>query len=331
MNDEEGPELGTAADREAVAQMTIEYPPGSVDLVFSHDGCTDGRLAALMAHLANPDCLIVFRSPGAAFSQQELEVATALNVLMVDTAPASPADFDRLETVTKSVCVLDHHASNTAMFGDRPNYVGCTELSGASAAYYYVGKPKLGLMKKVIRYVQERDTWRWPLADAAVSKRWSLSLNAVLEGLDNTAALAKLEEVCTVQAAFDAITADPCGVIAKLDAGIAEIHAMAVEFTSKDGTPCMLVDLQGRSDLRNAVNDGCNSLARATGRSVIIAKGARKPGDDYGFSLRGPGCLSVALEYQTEGRTAGGHPDAAGFKLSPEDTEIHFPMLLEVP
>lgn len=312
--------LGSAEDRHVIANARECLDPSRVDVVLTHSGCTDGRMAALLIQMCRPDCRIEFLNPGQGFSKAFLDKCGGLNVVMIDIAPASDADFTEMDDAAVDFIVIDHHVSNHAKFFDRGNYFPVNVLSGASAAYLYVDGPHLfeppnsQLVFDAVQYIQERDTWSWNKGTEEESKKWSLSLNAIICPLGNEEALDVLRKVVLSESEFRRIESDPTGAWKQLRSGVAEIARIAVSVHLPDQKLALLVDLRNRADLNIAINDGGNELSSARGGAVLFARNSRSDPGAVTFSLRGENCIDVAKLFG-----GGGHRNAAGFTLSSEE------------
>jgi len=281
-------------------------------------------MAALLIQMCHPGCQIHFLSPGQGFSGDLLKACHGLHVVMIDIAPASDADFTKMDAETRDFIVIDHHVSNHAKFAGKENYFPVNVLSGASAAYLYVDGPNVfgpnqRLVFDAVRYIQERDTWSWNKDTEEESKKWSLSLNAIIVPLGNEEALRVLCGVISSESEFRRIESDPTGAWKQLRDGVAEIARIAVLVNLPGQKSVLLVDLRDRTDLSIAINDGGNELSSERGSPVLFARNSRSDPGAVTFSLRGENCIDIAKLFG-----GGGHRNAAGFTLSAEEATKAF-------
>lgn len=298
-------ELGTEEDRLKCASAAKALPPTKVDIVITHKGCPDGYTAAYM--VGKPT---LYMDPGQLLTDELIEQIRGQKVLMIDIAPANDMDYNQYESVTSCFVVLDHHISNITMYGLRPNFFGCYELSGASAAYYYKSGEYSELVQVVVTSVHERDLWMWKGTDQQMynSKAFSLAFGEAIKEMAPHIALNFVRDVCEDLSTYSLVLHNGIASMQTLERKTAELESL-LQRTTIYGHDVAIIDVTDRGDLKIAVNEGGNVIAERL-NCIVMFITRRKI---VRCSLRGKGCIGLALKFN-----GGGHADAAGFTLTPE-------------
>lgn len=294
-------ELGSDEDRAVCARCAELLPPTKVDVVITHESCPDGIMAAALMEGVE----VIATSPGKGITQTIIDVCESRNVLMVDIAPANGSDYNVYESMCTAFVVLDHHPSNQALFASRPSFFYVSELSGASAVMAYTessGEP----LSTAVRYVQERDTWKWG-ADADESKSWSLAFQQRVRSLSTSDAIKLARTLILSEPDFAILQEEGKKLTETLNASVEVLRKAAREATIV-GTRVMFVDMTDLSEHNLATNECGNTMAQEFACPIVYA---RKKEREYVFSVRGTGSLELARKLG-----GGGHDCAAGFSAT---------------
>jgi hypothetical protein len=107
-----------------------------VDLLATHNFCSDGRACAALFHYAGlPLEQIYFLSAGMSFQQDFLDICKGRHVMLADISPATRRDLHKLWAVAASVRVLDHHASAMDKFRYYDGFKFRDDVSGCMMVY----------------------------------------------------------------------------------------------------------------------------------------------------------------------------------------------------
>lgn len=298
--------LGTPEDRDKCYLAARLLPMAELHCVISHKGCPDGIGAAYL--IGAPT---IYVDPGVEVSEDILSKVANLNVIMIDIAPANDSDFDKYDRVTSKFVVLDHHASNITKYRDRPNFIGCEQLSGVSAAYYYSEVEFPPKTKTVVQYIHERDLWSWEGTPEEIrqSKSFSLALGNALRGISSESGTKFIHQACTNEEMHDLIMEQGMLCMDDIDNKIQRLKKLVERYTLFD-FDVAIIDMTDHADHKIAINEAGNKIAEDFGCMVMFV--TQGSGNVY-CSLRGKDCLALALKFN-----GGGHANAAGFTLSPE-------------
>jgi len=299
--------LGTPEDRVKCYQAARLLPAPKLHYVITHKGCPDGIGAAYL--IGAPT---IFVDPGVEVSEEVLSKVANKNVIMIDIAPANDNDFEKYDRVARQFLVLDHHVSNISKYDGRPNFLGCEELSGVSAAYYYCCELKFPeRTKQVVKYIHERDLWSWSGSPEEIrqSKAFSLALGSVIKTIASESGVKFIHQTCTNSDMFDLMMEQGMLSMDDIDNKTARLKLLVERYTLFDHNVAV-IDMTDHSDHKIAMNEAGNTIAEDLGCIVMYV--TRGSGNVY-CSLRGKDCLALALKFD-----GGGHANAAGFTLSPE-------------
>lgn len=282
-------------------------------MILTHSNCPDGLLAAFLLQDGHPGVIVIPLEPGKQIEEDVFTVCAGVNVIMVDISPVDDVDYTRLLMTARMFVVLDHH-EGAKKYDGKESFFRVEQLSGASAAYYYTKKSASKLLYDVVRCVHARDLFTFGGDDEQFVRDWSLVFGHTLRQYATTPEqLAFIHRVCNDQDEFDAITADKDGVAASLNSEIKALSSLAVRKII-NGVKVIVIDFRKiQSEIHVGMNDTGNILSKQHGCPVLFIMN-NKEGTPR-VSLRGPGSLAFA---QTFG--GGGHPCAAAFDASAEDT-----------
>lgn len=159
--------------------MRYHYRP---DICIYHGNCADGFGAAWAIREKWEDCEFI---PG--FYGKEPPNVFAKNVLMVDFSYKKNV-IDKMARSAESITIIDHHKSAEAELGGYPRFSGSykgvnisgdkvrvwfdMEQSGATMAWKFAHDKKV---PKLLRYVEDRDLWRFEMADSKAMSQYVFS------------------------------------------------------------------------------------------------------------------------------------------------------------
>lgn len=133
-----------------------------MDIVIYHGNCPDGFCAAFVAKKAFPNAQFI---PAVHGAKLPLEACRDKDVLVVDFS-WKRWQVEDLKAVTKSLVILDHHASAEKELAGLPYAQFDMNRSGAAMCWDYLF-PVLsigGIYRPwYVNYVQDRDLWRWAM------------------------------------------------------------------------------------------------------------------------------------------------------------------------
>ena len=158
-----------------------------MDIIFSHNHCPDGFVAALIAKRRYPEAEVIFLDHGADHTEN-LKKAEGRDVLMLDFSLRTREENDTLAASTRSFQILDHHKSAREVLEGAPYAVFDMKRSGAGLAWDYLYgadrdgyraytlpyKPEFVHEQSVyqverpwyVSYVEDRDLWNWKLENS---------------------------------------------------------------------------------------------------------------------------------------------------------------------
>lgn len=280
---------------EMVQNMNVEgasdaqagYKP---DICIHHMPCADGFTAAWAVWKRWPD--IQFH-PGV-YGEAPPEVE-GLNVLIVDFS-YKRAVMSGLYERASSVTVLDHHKSAEADLAGFPNATFDMNKSGAMLAWEYChpGEP----VPQIVRYVQDRDLWRFELPQCREFAAYLFSFDYDFEAWDEIATA--IEHPSSLQHCI----ASGMAIERKHHKDIAELLKLTTREMVIGGqrVKCANLPYTMSSDAANVLAEGAPFGAcyydNADGKRVFSLRS----------KLDGADVSDVAVAYG-----GGGHARAAGF------------------
>lgn len=142
--------------------MTVETPETRKPvLVIYHANCTDGACAAWAAWKKFGEGA-EYRAWNYGTPAPSDEEVAGREVFIVDFS-FSRVDLLRINGVAKSLKVIDHHKSAQADLGDLPFALFEMNHSGAYLAYTEFNDGRSKKVPEIVKYVEDRDLWRFLL------------------------------------------------------------------------------------------------------------------------------------------------------------------------
>lgn len=262
-------------------------------LVIYHGGCIDGFTAAWACWLRYFEDAEYFPATyGANGADVELPDVAGRDVVMVDFC-TSRDQLLRIHDAARSFRVYDHHKTAEAACRGLNFCTFDMERSGAGLAWDYVAPGGAECRNWLVKYVEDRDLWRFALPD-------SKEINAYVSAQTQTFAAWNAMAFRTT-AASAALKGS--GVLAFVDRYVHEMsqHARPSRFAGHDGIPVV-----------NAPYINTSELVGHLAESALFAVGWFQRNDGlYQYSLRSRGDFDVSALAKSLG--GGGHKNAAGF------------------
>jgi len=265
------------------------------NLVLYHGGCRDGFAAAWVAHRAMPDAEFRAVSYG-----QPAPIADALDrwVYVLDFCYPL-AEMVALSGAAKQLFVLDHHKTAEAALRDfkaaNAKVIFDMERSGAgiTADWFLSGtETRHSPPPWPVAYVEDRDLWRFKLADSEVVNAYLSIVPFDFVAWDDLNAKHTPASVFTAGRAVEAKTANYVAEVRK--------NARRVTFEGHD-VPIVNAPQVDISELVGAMCDG---------ETFAMGWWQRSDGQ-FSYSLRSRGDFDVSALATKHG--GGGHKNAAGF------------------
>lgn len=267
-------------------------------VVLYHGNCFDGFTAAWVAKLRHPDAILIPCLHGAEIP----DFPAAADVVMVDFSYSREIMDTLRKIITEAggtFVVLDHHATAKAALDGFPGATFNLHKSGARLAwdYFFPLEPSV---PPLVAYVEDRDLWRFALP-------FSREINALVEASVRTPASWDDLDQFIMHKRDDAVTL-----------GAAILRA----FETWVGIICNEVVFYAIAGLRvPTVNTSvqfaevCQELLRRHPEATVTAYYVNRGDGFQQWGLRSRAdvdCSALAKEFG-----GGGHPQAAGFQLSP--------------
>jgi uncharacterized protein len=260
----------------------------TIDTIIYHGNCQDGFCAAFLAAKRYPDADLVAATYGKPVDDR---LVRAADVLVVDFSWPR-AETLRLQSIAKSMVILDHHKTAEAELSGLDFCVFDMNRSGAQLSWDWNNEP--GHRPWYVDYVADRDLWRYALPH-------SKEINGFIGTLPFTVEAWSALDAMVIEDAYRLGT----GALAKVDYYVRQVAAEA-----RDGR-------WGEHSIKvvNAaypmISDVANQLC-IEGAEVGIGWFVRGDGMMQ-FSLRSIGDLDVSVLTKELG--GGGHRNAAGFQV----------------
>ena len=260
-------------------------------VVFYHSPCPDGFTAAWVVSKAHPRAEFIPMSykPGE-FPDQ----ARGKYVIVVDYSWERETMLE-LAKVSKSLLVLDHHATREAALKDIPGCHFDITKSGARLAWecFFPTEP----VPPLVQYVEDRDLWSWKLKD-------SKEINAAITSYDYTFENWNYLNDRLIHDWYD---------VRQEGAAILRNENQMVNLICKNAVPMKFFGIEtlvvNTPVLQSEVG---NALAKKTTSGLSVSWFEKEP-QIFTFSLRstenGPDCGVLAKKFFG----GGGHAHAAGF------------------
>ena len=287
-----------------------------MDIVYYHKSCPDGFCAAFIASKRYPEAQLIPLDHGAKFDFTQVE---GKDVLMVDFSLRTREENDRIELLTYSFQILDHHKSAQEVLAGASYAVFDMKRSGAGLAWDYLfgkDKPVLDRPHWVngttsrrtpildipqyegrpywVSYVEDRDLWNWALPQ-------SKEVNAFLGTLPLTIEAWNHLDNLTVEKTAEL----GVGALSQINHYVREAVKQA-----QTGT------LNGfKTAVVNIAYLNCSEVGNELAKTHDVSLSYFERADTmYQFSLRSVGEIDVSSIAKQFG--GGGHHNAAGFQLS---------------
>ena len=293
--------------------------PSTVDIIFSHNNCQDGWVAAFVAKLRYPEAEIVLLNHG---NEQDLEQVFSKSknkhVLMLDYSLRTRELNDRLNSTAASLLILDHHKTAKQILEDTEYAVFDINRSGAGLAWDYLfGKDsefyKLSVYNPAgfrprpwwVNYTEDQDLWKHELPD-------SQSINAFLMIQPRTIEAWKQIEENSFGDLFEYIIDIGSGVRSYI-----EYYTRSVIPEARYGT-WYFRDAEYRVAVVNIPYVGVSEVGNQLVQDCDVAVCWFERADNkIQFSLRSNRKTSnIDVSVIAKHYGGGGHQNAAGFQLS---------------
>lgn len=303
----------------------MQFDFASTDVCVYHNNCHDGFCCAYFVwsridRFGEKGIEYVAKNPSTQLNDDDLEQFRLKNVLVVDLS------FDRenllkIKEVAKSLIVVDHHKTAMETLKDLDFAVFDMNYSGAGLLYkLYVeylnrftpGHVPFRGLTNLIRYVQDRDIWKWELPN-------SKEINAYLQ---------------TIPFDFDTwyhvehlLDNDPENIISSGAAILATQNRMTKEIASNASLVDLYVSPDKLSTVKaRVVNCPVRELISMVGHEIVEEELAKPeserayvavmytifPDGNVLFSLRSSRDFDASVIAKSWG--GGGHKSACGFK-----------------
>lgn len=261
-------------------------------LVIYHAGCPDGMGAALAVRLS---ALHDVTYLACNYSDQPPDVSAFKSVYVLDFS-FSAEILDAWEAHGKTVVVIDHHKT-AAHIAERWGCIFDQAKSGAVIAweYFHPDEP----VPLFFHYIQDRDLWRWELAD---SRAFSAGLWARPKDLE------------TWYGIFDLAQRDGCQSLIRAGIAILDYQKQIVEAHVKQAVDARAFGLPDGVPVVNATtltSEIGNALLAAFPEAPFVAIYKDVPGKRL-WSLRSEDHRADVSEV-AKARGGGGHRNAAGY------------------
>lgn len=148
-------------------QFAANYIP---DVCIYHDPCADGHTAAWAVQKRWPTCDM---RPGR-YEPSDGPSVEGKHILLVDFSYKRPL-LDKLISEAASVTILDHHISaqrDIEPLIEQGLILGEFDMNRSGAMMAWESCFPETLAPKIVRYVQDRDIWRWEMPDSKAICSW---------------------------------------------------------------------------------------------------------------------------------------------------------------
>ena len=277
-------------------------------LIIYHGGCPDGFCAAWVAYSALGGAELLAANYGTEPPLEAL-VGDWRRVYILDFSYPL-LEMERLANAAASLVILDHHktaqATLAALKIPRGHAVFDMERSGAGIAWdYFHGSnladfPISGGRPWLVRYVQDRDLWRWELEESKSVSAYVMAQPHTIEAWDVLAAT-PLEKVIEYGKAIR------LHVEHYIDLVVSNARIGQLTYHLSVPWPCIVVN----APMPNISDVLSRLLEQHLGVDLAVGWWAR--GDNkYQYSLRSRPSLDCSEIAKSFG--GGGHAQAAGFE-----------------
>lgn len=264
-------------------------------MIIYHKGCYDGFTAAWVAHRAIGGGELVAAHYGNAPPPVD-----GRDVYVVDFSYPREVLLGMADRA-RSLVVLDHHATARDALADLPFCTFDMEESGASLTWRHFHGATLTPAdgNPLVRYVRDRDLWRWELPYSREVNAWIRSFGFDLDTWD--------EMVFMLET----------GMLSVIEAGSA-IRRVETQTVTRQSRHYRTVTIHGvtfrATNATDLLSETAGELAKETGAGAVWF--ARTDGRIQ-WSVRGDGRVDVSAVAKAYG--GGGHRSASGFDVSWEE------------
>lgn len=290
--------------------------PEEVNLVIAHGHCPDGFGAAWAVSLTHGRSIEYHFAHygGEKIDRDEIPDVTGKNVLMVDFAYPDIGIMNELNAKANKMLLLDHHKSAKEKLEGKIDcdHIFDMDRSGARMAWDFMHPQKE--VSLLIRYIEDRDIWKWEMPDAREYLAALDSYPQTFEIYDKVHALSTPKEMLNFLDEGRAILRYHNILVGK-----AVRSAVPGELITPDGKghPCFAVN----STLKDLVSDIGNRLAHDD--FIGFMWGYSHRNNSHSASLRSVGDVDVsAIAGQFGG---GGHKNASGMPFEGHIEDVFVP------
>lgn len=274
-------------------------------LVVYHGKCTDGHTAAWAAWQKFGDKAEYIP---ATYSPNDVFDVDGRDVYILDYCPRSLAEIEDYRARAKSLLIIDHHQTSEELCKGLDCALFDMNRSGAGMAWDYFNhdlqRPYL------VDYVEDRDIWRWRLAD---SKLISAALSSYPLG-----SFEEWDGLCArVQHNFNEIVAEGRALLRAETVAINGVkdHVVLSEFVGYQNVP--VVNTSGIN-----ISEILNQLAPP---DYFAVAWYQRSNGTFKYSVRSKGTFDCAKLAEKFG--GGGHKHASAFVSAMPPWELRKPIL----
>jgi uncharacterized protein len=299
-----------------------------MDIIIYHQNCPDGFCAAYICKKRYPEAELVPLNHGLSDAQLDelFTKVTEKDVIMVDYSLRTRELNDRLNAVTKSFRILDHHKTAQAALDGATYATFDMTRSGAGLAWDYLFGKDSGEWNPAdptnvyrpwwVNYTEDQDLWNWKLKDSQEINAFLMVQLRTIEVWDRIATLTSVDASSWGVGVRSYIEYYTRSVVAEAQEGILKFQTGVLE--SEDGTLTLPTFIDYRTAVLNipyaGVSEAGNALVEM-GYDIGLAWFERGDGIIQ-FSLRSKKGSEVDVSAIAKSFGGGGHQSAAGFQLS---------------
>ncbi|MEO0797414.1 MAG: hypothetical protein AAFX93_19860 [Verrucomicrobiota bacterium] len=284
--------------------------------IIFYDGDMDGFAGAWAAWtlFGNDGAEYVMRQRDRSLAEQHSGVAEVLtrgvqrpelSLYCIDFCPSREELLLLDETIGK-VQVIDHHATTKEVCGDLTNLVTCdTSRSACALAWqvFHCSNPPL-----ILLFVEDRDLWRWQMEYSPEVNAWLSSLESFKDkDLEGFNAVSRLTD-------WDRMRSEGSAILRSQESWV-DFASQIADYRKFEERLAVVVNSPiFRSEIGSALLEKCPEADLAL--CWWEHNGIRH------YSLRSRGADECDVGKIAENFGGGGHPQAAGFAVCVEETEV---------
>lgn len=270
-----------------------EYLLNNPQIICYHANCPDGFCAAFVAKKKYPDAELIPCYYGGPVPDVNWK-----DVLVVDFSWPRQQVLE-MASRARSLVIFDHHLSAQKELVGLPYAVFDMDRSGATLTWDILFGPA-EKRPWYVNYVEDRDLWRWKLADSPAVSAYLMALPQTIEAWNQ----------------LDSIYSSDAAVYGKairlhIDHYIEKVVAQRQVGNFQDH-PTLVVNAAYPN-----ISDVCDALLTLRNGDGIALGWFERGDGRIQFSLRSRGDLDVSAIAKRYG--GGGHKNAAGFELSVQE------------